>query len=283
MRHSMLHCAAVALVVMMWASGTGADAGVNWETKLDRATMAARETNQPMLIEFWATWCEGCKRMDQEVYSSERIMTGMRKVRPVKIDVDREPGVARRYGIAGTPTLLVTDSFGRELFRYDGALPLERMLQLLDAIPGDVTPINRLSAVLSARKDDFEALSGMGRELRAAGFYRTSSDYYQRALRTRQGRRPGAARAALLIGLERNALALRLFADAVRLCEGALREVRGGPEEPGVRLDLGRSLLGAEKPDEASRVLRSIVAEHPNSPAAVEAERLLADRGAVRQ
>jgi hypothetical protein len=123
----------------------------------------------------------------------------------------------------------------------------------------------------------------MGRELRAAGFYRTSSDYYQRALRTRQGRRPGAARAALLIGLERNALALRLFADAVRLCEGALREVRGGPEEPGVRLDLGRSLLGAQKPDEAIRVLRSIVAEHPNIPAAVEAERLLADRGAVRQ
>jgi len=268
---------AVAFVVLA-VFGGAASAPIPWETKLDRASAAARASNQPMLIEFWAVWCEGCRVMDRDVYASAQIGSAMRKVRAVKVDIDREPALARKYEIAGTPTLLVTDSFGRELFRYAGALPHDRMLQLLDALPADVSRINTLSAALAAKKDDFAALSGMGRELREAGFYRSSSEYYARALRIRDGRRGGEARAAILVAMERNALELRLFVDAERLCEQALREVRGQPEEAGVLLDLGRALLGQDKATEGRRVLRDLVARHAHTPAAAQAAVLLKDR-----
>lgn len=261
------------------ASAVGtAFADIRWETKLDRASEAARASNQPMLIEFWAVWCEVCKAMDHDVYSNEHVASAMTKVRPVKVDIDREPSLAHKYDVSGTPTLLITDSFGRELFRYAGSLPLERMLQLLDALPADVTRINQLSAALAAKKDDFAALAGMGRELREAGFYRTSSDYYDRALRTREGRHAGEGRAGILIDMERNALELRLFIDAARFCEQALREVRGGPDEPGVLLDLGRALLGQDRTADGRRVLEDLAARHAGTPAAAEAARLLKDR-----
>ena len=267
----------VIAVIAVLGGGT-ASAEIRWETKLDRASAAARDSNQPMLIEFWAVWCEGCKDMDRDVYASEQVAAAMRKVRPVKVDIDREPAVARKYGISGTPTLLVTDSFGRELFRYAGALPHDRMLQLLDALPADVSRINALSTALTVKKDDFAALSGMGRELRQVGFYRSSSEYYARALRTRDGQRTGDARTGILVDLERNALELRLFVDATRWCEQALREVRGRPEEPGVLLDLGRALLGQDKAAEGRRVLQDLVARHADTPAATQAAVLLKDR-----
>jgi thiol-disulfide isomerase/thioredoxin len=269
---------ALFFVVLAVFGGGAASAAIPWETKLDRASAAARESNQPMLIEFWAVWCEGCKEMDRDVYASERIASAMRKVRAVKVDIDREPALARKYEISGTPTLLVTDSFGRELFRYAGALPHDRMLQLLDALPADVSRINALSAALAAKKDDFAALSGLGRELREAAFYRSSSEYYGRALRTRDGRRVGDARTRILVAMERNALELRLFVDAARLCEQALNEVRGRPEEPGVLLDLGRSLLGQARMAEGRRVLQDLVTRHADTPAAAQARQLLKDR-----
>jgi thiol-disulfide isomerase/thioredoxin len=268
---------AVAFVALAVFGGGAESAPIPWETKLDRASAAARESNQPMLIEFWAAWCEGCREMDRDVYASAQIASAMRKVRAVKVDVDREPAVARKYEVSATPTLIVTDSFGRELFRYAGALPHDRMLQLLHALPADVSRINTLSAALAAKKDDFAALSGMGRELREAGFYRSSSEYYARALRIRDGRR-GEARAAILVAMERNALELRLFVDAARLCEQALNEVRGLPGEPGVLLDLGRALLGQDKTTEGRRVLQDLVARHADTPAASEARQLLKDR-----
>lgn len=178
---------------------------IPWETKLDRAVAVARETNQPVLIEFWATWCEVCRDMDRDVYTNEGVAAAMAKVRPVKVDIDREPGLKRKYEVDGTPTLIVADSYGREMFRYLGALPPDRLRQLLEALPADISAINRHSAALAAKKDDFPALSGLARELRAVGFYRTSSDYCDRALRTKDGRRPGAARDELLLIRSRNA------------------------------------------------------------------------------
>ena len=213
-------------------------AGISWETKLDRAQVAARAANQPILIEFWATWCEGCKEMDRDVYSDEGVASSMKKVVALRIDVDREPGLARKYAVDGTPTLVVTDSFGREMFRYLGAMPRDRMVDLLAALPADITRINTLSARLAADGRDFAALDGLGGELAAAGFHRSSSEYYARALKT-PGGKDAAARPRILLALGRNALALR-------------------------------------RPLDARPFLREIVARYPASAESAEAARLLA-------
>ena len=253
-----------------------AHAEIRWETKLDRASARALETNQPMLLEFWATWCAACAGMDRDVYADARVASAMTKVLPVRVDIDREPGLARKYGISATPTLLLTDSFGNELFRFVGSLPLDRMVQLLRELPADVTRINRLSATLARNGQDFAALDGLARELRAGGFFRASNQYYGRALRTRDGRRPTDARGDILVAMGQNALELKSFPDAARLLDQALREFPGRPSEPDVMLGLGQALLAQQKTADARQVLRALVARHTDAPATAEAVRLLA-------
>lgn len=251
---------------------------IRWETKLDRASAAALVANQPMLLEFWATWCAVCAEMDRDVYADARLAAAMTKVLPVRVDIDREPGLARKYDVSATPTLLLTDSFGNELFRFTGSLPLDRMVQLLQELPADVARINRFSAALARNKDDFASLDGLARELRAGGFYRASTQYYDRALRTRDGRRPTEARGDILTAMGRNALELRSFPEAARLFDQALHEFPGRPSEPDVMLGLGQALLAQEKTAEARRILDTLIARHKGTAAADKAGRLLAGR-----
>jgi thioredoxin-like negative regulator of GroEL len=205
-----------------------ADAGdVHWETDLDRASAAALKGNQPILLDFWASWCAPCLVMDEEVYTDGRVSNAMRKVLPVRVDMDRKADTARKYGVSGMPTLILTDSFGNELFRFTGALTAETMVQLLKEMPGDVSQINKWSAVLAKHKEDFTALDAVGRELHAVGLYRSSNDYYGRALRTRDAKRDAHARADILRAMGRNHTELkevdeakRAFAEADRLLAG---------------------------------------------------------------
>jgi thioredoxin-like negative regulator of GroEL len=228
------------------APGNGAPA-IEWHTRLDPAREAALMTNRPMLLEFWAGWCAPCKFMDANVYTDARVAAAMEKVLPVRIDVDTETVLTRKYRVESMPTIVFTDSHGNELFRYSGLLTVDQMLPLLEALPGDVSRINRLSAALEENEDDFEALKELGRELSAAGLYRSGSEHYRRAVRTKEaGRRP-EARAAILVAVGRNHLALREFDDAEKAFERARRDGRGTTVEADAMLGLAEALAAKRK------------------------------------
>ncbi len=273
---SRLRLGVIATAALLLAGAVPARAEIRWETRLDRARDASLQRNQPLLIEFWATWCTFCEEMDRDVYSDARVVAAINKVRPVRIDIDAEPVAARKYAVSATPTLVVTDSFGNEIFRYSGSLSRDRMLELLAALPADIAPINQQAAALARDKDDFAALERLGGLLREAGFYRSSSEYYDRALRTRDGRRAGEARALILLDLGRNAADLRLDADAGRAFAQALRDFPGRPWEAEAMLGLGRALLAQDRGAEARKVLADLAARHRSAPAAAEAAALLA-------
>ena len=253
-----------------------ADAEIRWETTLDRGSAAAIKANQPMLLEFWATWCTVCAGMDREVYSDERVATAMKKVVPVRVDIDRESGLARKFEVSETPTLVLTDSFGNEMFRFTGSLTTDRLLQLLRELPADITRINQLSAALAKNRDDTASLTSLGAELRAGGFYRSSNEYDGRALRSRDGRKATEARAEILVAMGRNAAELQAFPDAARRFDQALREFPGRPWEPDVMLGLGQALLAQQKTSAARQALEAVAARHKGTRAAAEASRLLA-------
>jgi tetratricopeptide (TPR) repeat protein len=174
------------------------------------------------------------------------------------------------------PTLVFTDSYGNELFRFTGAITAPTMMQLLSELPGDVTTINQLAQLIAKDKDNFSALQSLGRELRAAKLYRSSNTYYSRALRVRMPLQRAGGRGDILVAMGHNHLELKEFADAAKLFDRYLQELPGGPSEAEAMLGLGQAFLFQNKRAEAKRALQALTNKHKSGPAYDEANRLLA-------
>lgn len=90
------------------------------------------ESDIPVMVDFFATWCAPCKALSPIVEGLAQELEG--EVLFVKLDVDESPEIARKYGVSAMPTLVVFDQ-GEPTMRHVGMATRSRLLDLLlDAI-----------------------------------------------------------------------------------------------------------------------------------------------------
>ena len=63
------------------------------------------QSDKPVLIDFYATWCGPCKMMSPIVEEVAQQLEG--KIKVFKIDTDEEQDLAIKYGIMSIPTFMV--------------------------------------------------------------------------------------------------------------------------------------------------------------------------------
>jgi len=83
------------------------------------------ESDQPVVVDFYAEWCPPCRMMTPVVEKLAEEFAGQVKIG--KLDTDASPDIAIRYGVSGIPTL--------GMFR-DG-----KLVDRLVGYPGGAAPI----------------------------------------------------------------------------------------------------------------------------------------------
>jgi len=82
----------------------------------------------PVLVDFYADWCGPCKMMAPIMQQVSRDMAG--KVTVIKVDVDKNEDVARKYQIRSIPTTILFKN-GKILWQGVGVMQADQLKAII--------------------------------------------------------------------------------------------------------------------------------------------------------
>jgi thioredoxin-like negative regulator of GroEL len=158
-------------------SGCQYDASIPWfEGDLDAAQVEAGTRDTVVMIEFYAEWCNWCRRLETDTFTAPQVRRELEQIVPMRLDAEKAGSkLARRFGVDSYPTMVFLDSEGHEMDRIIGYLPPEKFvkrvariragdtflacLRQLEEDPGSVEAIQRSVGGLLERSDPEGAIA----------------------------------------------------------------------------------------------------------------------------
>ncbi len=98
-------------------------AGGNFETEV-------LQSDVPVLVDFGASWCGPCQKIEPIVEELANEYSGKAKV--AKVDVDNNMELATQYGIMSVPTLMIVKG-GQVINKWIGFTAKQTLAEALDA------------------------------------------------------------------------------------------------------------------------------------------------------
>ena len=106
---------------------------------------ASRKT--PVLVDFWAPWCEPCKQLTPILEKVVRSFGG--KVRLAKVNIDQNQTLASQLRIQSIPTVYAFRD-GRPLDGFQGAQPESMVRAFVERLLGEEAALDAAAAVAAA-------------------------------------------------------------------------------------------------------------------------------------
>lgn len=86
------------------------------------------QSDIPVLVDFWATWCAPCRMIEPHVEEIAKQYEG--KIKVCKLNVDENPDLTAKIEVVSIPTLIIFKN-GKEIKRIVGALPKRTIEQYI--------------------------------------------------------------------------------------------------------------------------------------------------------
>ena len=115
----------------------------------------------PVLVDFWADWCQPCKMLAPLLEQLARESGGAVKI--AKVNSDQEPQLSARYGVRALPTVKLF-RHGEVVDEFSGVQPLSAIQAFLQPhLPRESDDLLQEAAVLADRGDSEKALDMLQR------------------------------------------------------------------------------------------------------------------------
>ena len=224
---------------------------------------------QPVIVDFWATWCGPCRTLTPLLESAVKAARGAVKL--VKIDVDKNPAYAGQLRVQSIPTVYAFVN-GQPVDGFQGAIPESQIKAFIDKLTGgnsgesDIEQLLSMGAeslkvddlggaaqayaqVLQLQPDNEKAIAGMAR------VYLNGGDADQ-ARQTIAMAKPDSKDAEVL-GVR---AALELSSEAPADTAAFEASLKADPNDHQARFDLAGALAASGRFDQAADQLLTIVA-----------------------
>lgn len=160
--------------------GFSANAQIVWLKDYQQALKTAKETGKPLLLDFTASWCGPCQRMEKVFWTKIDVIELSKQFVCVKIDADKNADVAKKYGVRLIPYVALTDSWGETFLTHRGfgKDADSQIIEKLNFVPKDFSDIKDAKNLLEIDKNNLSALAKLAEFYQQRKYYLHSNNIY---------------------------------------------------------------------------------------------------------